>query len=63
VFASADDPDYRALLQTFDPVAARLAAEPRDDLPAKVPTVGKRPEESSNDGKPMLASRVNRKEE
>ena len=34
VFASRDDPDYRAILDTFGPVTDLLAREPREDLPA-----------------------------
>jgi hypothetical protein len=32
VFASTADPDYRALLKTFEPIADRLRASPRDDM-------------------------------
>jgi hypothetical protein len=34
VFTTRDDPDYRAILGTFEPVAALLAREPREDMPA-----------------------------
>jgi len=33
VFATAEDPDYRAILRTFEPVAEDLKARPRTDMP------------------------------
>jgi hypothetical protein len=33
VFAGTDDPDYQAILKTFEPVAAFLREQPRDDMP------------------------------
>jgi hypothetical protein len=33
VFASTADPDYQALLKTFQPVAERLRQSPREDMP------------------------------
>jgi hypothetical protein len=38
VFATTDDPDYQALLKTFEPVAAQLRTEPRDDMPVAAET-------------------------
>ncbi|MBN1418096.1 MAG: hypothetical protein JXP34_04930, partial [Planctomycetes bacterium] len=37
VFASEDDPDYRAILETFAPVGAMLAERPRLDMPGGKP--------------------------
>jgi mono/diheme cytochrome c family protein len=37
VFASADDPDYQAILKTFDPVLSMLKERPRMDMPGAVP--------------------------
>ena len=37
VFASTDDPDYQAILKTFEPVAALLKRSPRDDMPGALP--------------------------
>jgi hypothetical protein len=37
VFADANDPDYQAILKTFEPVAAMLKAKPRDDMPGAKP--------------------------
>jgi hypothetical protein len=36
VFASPDDPDYRAILRTFEPAATELKARPRTDMPGAV---------------------------
>ena len=58
IFATADDPDYRALLKTFEPVAAQLAADPRDDMAAPIPLAGGGGEEISNPWKPVLARRA-----
>ena len=33
VFATRDDPDYQAILATFEPVAAMLEKRPRMDMP------------------------------
>lgn len=41
VFADRDDPDYRAILATFDPLRGELAAHPREDMSATpVPAAG-----------------------
>jgi hypothetical protein len=32
IFASANDPDYHALLQTFQPIHELLKARPREDM-------------------------------
>ena len=40
VFASPDDPDYRAILRTFEPLTAMLKAKPRDDMPGAQPDPG-----------------------
>ncbi len=37
VFRSRDDPDYQAILKTFDPVKAALGARPRMDMDGAVP--------------------------
>ncbi len=37
VFADTSDPDYQALLRTFEPVTAQLQARPRDDMPGARP--------------------------
>lgn len=37
VFASMDDPDYRAILDTFAPIATLLAQTPRMDMPGATP--------------------------
>ncbi len=37
VFASTSDPDYAALLKTFDPVRELLRARPRMDMPGAAP--------------------------
>ena len=37
VFSSRSDPDYQAILKTFEPVAAMLKARPRDDMPGAKP--------------------------
>ncbi len=37
VFASTDDPDYQAILQTFTPVVQMLAKTPRMDMPGGRP--------------------------
>ncbi len=37
VFADTNDPDYRAVLETFAPIAATLAARPRMDMPGARP--------------------------
>jgi hypothetical protein len=37
VFASTEDPDYQALLRTFEPVTAQLKKSPRDDMPEAQP--------------------------
>jgi hypothetical protein len=33
VFASKDDPDYRRILQTFEPLQELLEQRPRADMP------------------------------
>jgi len=38
IFESADDPDYRAILATFQPVTEMLARRPRMDMPGAVPS-------------------------
>lgn len=40
VFASQDDPDYQAILRTFEPLTALLKAKPRDDMPGARPDPG-----------------------
>jgi hypothetical protein len=37
VFASTDDPDYRAVLATFKPLHALMAETPRMDMPGAKP--------------------------
>jgi hypothetical protein len=37
VFATTSDPDYQAILKTFEPTAAMLKARPRDDMPGAKP--------------------------
>ena len=38
VFASKDDPDYKAIVKTFDPIVKLYTAKPRMDMPgAKLP--------------------------
>lgn len=37
VFTSTDDPDYQAILKTFEPVARQLRQQPRDDMPDHKP--------------------------
>jgi hypothetical protein len=37
VFRSTDDPDYQALLKTFDAVNAQLRERPRMDMPGATP--------------------------
>ena len=37
VFASKADPDYQAILATFQPVEAMLKARPRMDMPGGKP--------------------------
>jgi len=39
VFASADDPDYQAILKTFEPITAMLKERPRDDMPGAKPSL------------------------
>ncbi len=38
VFADTDDPDYRTILSTFEPIAARLRETPRMDMPGAEPS-------------------------
>ncbi|MFH1920363.1 MAG: hypothetical protein ABIP48_10825, partial [Planctomycetota bacterium] len=38
VFASKDDPDYRAILATFEPVREQLTHTPRTDMPGGKPS-------------------------
>ncbi len=59
VFASTQDPDYQALLKTFEPVTAQMKKSPRDDMPGAVPTVGNAAQVFSNDWKPVLACEPN----
>ena len=33
LFASKDDPDYQAILKTFEPVHQLMKDQPRDDMP------------------------------
>lgn len=40
VFADRRDPDYQAILTTFDPVTAMLKTRPRMDMPGGVPAAG-----------------------
>jgi mono/diheme cytochrome c family protein len=40
VFADRADPDYRAILSTFDEVTRQLADRPRMDMPGATPAVG-----------------------
>lgn len=40
VFADTRDPDYQAILATFEPVAAMLRIRPRMDMPGAVPAAG-----------------------
>jgi hypothetical protein len=40
VFADRRDPDYQAILATFDPVVALLKSRPRMDMPGGVPAPG-----------------------
>jgi len=37
VFANTDDPDYKAILATFDPVLKGLGERPRMDMPGATP--------------------------
>ena len=38
IFANKDDPDYKAILKTFDPIIKRYTDTPRMDMPgAKLP--------------------------
>jgi hypothetical protein len=37
VFTSPADPDYQAILRTFDPVLAELRTQPRTDMPGAKP--------------------------
>jgi hypothetical protein len=37
VFATRDDPDYRAILKAFEPVAKSMRENPRDDMPEARP--------------------------
>jgi hypothetical protein len=37
VFASTTDPDYQAILRTFDPVLSEMRARPRMDMPGAKP--------------------------
>jgi hypothetical protein len=37
VFASKDDPDYKAILKTFEPIQALLKDTPREDMLAEAP--------------------------
>ena len=37
VFASTADPDYQAILETFEPVLAELRVRPRMDMPGAQP--------------------------
>jgi hypothetical protein len=37
VFQTRDDPDYQALLRTFEPILAQLRARPRMDMPGAKP--------------------------
>lgn len=39
VFASTDDPDYRAILRTFDQVLAEVQSHPRMDMPGAQPSL------------------------
>jgi len=39
VFANTDDPDYQAILKTFEPVTAMLKERPRDDMPGSKPAL------------------------
>jgi hypothetical protein len=36
VFQDTNDPDYQAILKTFEPVAQALKATPRTDMPGAV---------------------------
>ena len=36
VFRDASDPDYQAILKTFEPVAATMREKPREDMPGAV---------------------------
>ena len=38
VFASKDDPDYQAVLKTFEPIAKLMKDSPRMDMPGAVPS-------------------------
>jgi hypothetical protein len=40
VFADRRDPDYQAILTTFEPLTAMLKARPRMDMPGGVPATG-----------------------
>ena len=40
VFADKHDPDYQAILATFDPIVAMLKSRPRMDMPGGVPAAG-----------------------
>ena len=37
VFASKDDPDYQAILKTFEPIHELLKQKPREDMPGGEP--------------------------
>lgn len=50
VFATREDPDYRAILDAFEPVHARIAASPREDMIAA-------PATPPGEGRPLLSSR------
>ena len=39
IFAGIDDPDYRAILKTFEPVLAELETHPRTDMPGAKPSL------------------------
>ncbi len=38
VFANTTDPDYQAILKTFEPIAKLLQESPRDDMPGSKPS-------------------------
>jgi hypothetical protein len=38
VFATTDDPDYQAILKTFEPIAKLIQETPRDDMPGSKPS-------------------------
>ena len=40
IFASTDDPDYQAILRTFDPIRDTLGRNPRMDMPKGRPAPG-----------------------